>query len=214
MSTGMCTTEDVRTALGVLAFGFAGKEEPPSLAAFETAFETSRDALTGRVTLLHCTTEYPAPMDEANLAAMDTLRSEFGLPVGFSDHTEGIVAAIAAAARGAVVIEKHFTLDRALPGPDHVASIEPDDLTAMVTSIREACRALGDGKKRPTGSEQANMDIARKSLVALKPLRKGDTFSPENLGAKRPGSGISPMEYWIYLGRKADRDFEAGELIG
>lgn len=215
VSTGMCTLKDVEQALGVIAFGYAGGDAPASRSAFADAYAsaTGRAALEDKVTLLHCTTEYPAPPDEVNLKAMDTLRDAFGLPIGYSDHTKGIAVSIAAVARGAVVIEKHFSLDRNLPGPDHKASLEPDELGAMIEAIRTVEPALGDGHKRPTPSEQPNMAVARKSLVAARDIRAGEPFTEETLTTKRPGTGISPMEYWDWLGRRADRDYLADTLI-
>ena len=188
LSTGMCTLDDVRGALGVLAFGYLG-HKVPSIAAFRNAFSsaTGKKKLCEKVTLLHCTTEYPTPLRDTNLLAMDTLRSEFGLSVGLSDHTAGITAAIAAVARGAQVVEKHFTLDRSLPGPDHRASLEPDELENMVSTIREVEECLGSPVKSPSQSEKRNMDVARKSLVALLPIRRGEPFTRKNLGTKRPG---------------------------
>jgi N-acetylneuraminate synthase len=162
---------------------------------------------------LHCTTEYPTLFEDVNLRVMDTLAEAFGLPVGLSDHTPGIAVPIAAVARGATIIEKHFTLDRSLPGPDHKASLEPGELKEMVNAIRTVELALGDGKKRPAPSEQRNILVARKSLVAAKNICKGETFTEENLTTKRPGNGISPMEYWDWLGRKADQDYQADALI-
>ena len=144
---------------------------------------------------------------------MATLADAFALRVGLSDHTAGIAVPIAAAALGAHVIEKHFTLDRALPGPDHKASLEPGELTAMIAGVRAVEAALGDGVKGPRPSEMKNMDIARKSLVALRPLRVGEPFGADDLGAKRPGSGISPMDYWDWLGRPAPRDLAADETL-
>jgi sialic acid synthase SpsE len=215
VSTGMCTMKDVEQALGVIAFGYTGGDTPASRPAFADAFASAagRAALEDTVTLLHCTTEYPAPPDEVNLKAMDTLRDAFGLPIGYSDHTKGIAVSIAAVARGAVVIEKHFSLDRNLPGPDHKASLEPDELGAMIEAIRTVEPALGDGHKRPTPSEQPNMAVARKSLVAAHDIRTGELFTEKTLTTKRPGTGISPMEYWDWLGRRADRDYPADTLI-
>ena len=166
-----------------------------------------------RVTLLHCTTEYPAPIDQVNLRAMDTLRNAFGLPVGYSDHTEGISVPVAAVALGACLIEKHLTLDRDLPGPDHRASLEPEEFRAMVKAIRETEMALGSGRKMATAAERENRDVARRSLVALQPIKAGETFSTENLGCKRPGTGISPFAYWSLLGRRAARDYATDEPI-
>lgn len=209
LSTGMCTIDDIENALSILTLGYNGHstvavgELPPPDLSF----------LRSRVTLLQCTTEYPAPMADANLNAMASLRQRFGLAVGLSDHTDGIVAAIAAAALGASVIEKHFTLDRNLPGPDHKASLEPEALAEMIVAIRQTTEAMGDGLKAPSPSEIPNMAIARKSLVALTEIEKGQSFTKENLGAKRPGTGISPMKYWEFLGRPAARNFEPGDLI-
>lgn len=165
------------------------------------------------ITVLHCTTEYPAPMAEVNLRAMVGLRASFGVDVGYSDHTPGIEIPVAAVALGATVIEKHFTLDRNLPGPDHQASLEPGELKAMVVAIRNVEHALGDGLKRPTPSELKNRPIARKSLVASRPIAAGEPFSAANLTAKRPGSGISPMRWDEVVARRAPRDFAADEMI-
>lgn len=216
LSTGMCTLDEVGEALGVLAFGWAAaRDEAPSRSAFIRYFADPavRAVLSGRVTLLHCTTEYPAPFEDVNLRAMDTLGAAFSLPIGYSDHTPGIAVAMAAAARGAVVIEKHFTLDRNLPGPDHRASLEPDELVAMVTGIRQISAALGSPDKKPAASEVKNMDIARKSLVAAAAITRGETFNAVNLTVKRPGGGVSPMEYWDWLGRPAGRDFDVDEMV-
>ena len=215
LSTGMSTLQEVEDALAILAFGFTDPGGTPGRQAFRAAFASAagRAALSEKVVILHCTTEYPAPVGDTNLAAMETLRNAFGLPVGLSDHTEGIAIPIAAAALGAQVIEKHFTLDRTLPGPDHKASVEPGELTAMIAGIRAVEAALGDGVKGPKPSEMKNMDIARKSLVALRPISAGEPFSEDNLGAKRPGSGVSPMDYWDWLGKKAPRDFKPDEAL-
>jgi N-acetylneuraminate synthase len=148
-----------------------------------------------------------------NLLAMDTMASAFGLPVGLSDHTVGYSVAIAAAARGAVVIEKHFTLDRNLPGPDHKASLEPDELAAMVRAIRQVEVALGFPRKLVAASETKNQDIARKSLIALQAIRKGEIITTNNLGSKRPGTGISPMRYWEFIGKTSTRDYDPDEVI-
>lgn len=215
LSTGMSNLDEVATALGALAFGCLDPEGVPGPAAFATvlAMPEARPLLAERVTLLHCTTEYPAPVEETNLRAMATLRDAFGLPVGLSDHTAGIAVAIAAAALGASVIEKHFTLDRQLPGPDHRASLEPGELAAMVAGVRAATLALGDGVKVAVPSERKNMAVARKSLTAIRPIAAGEPFTMDNLGVRRPGNGISPMLYWSYLGRLADRDLGEGEII-
>lgn len=192
LSTGMASMGDVEAALEVIEQS-----------------GTSRD----KITILHCTTEYPAPLDEVNLRAMLSLKHAFGVNVGYSDHTRGIEIPLAAVALGATVIEKHFTLDRKLPGPDHQASLEPSELAAMVNGIRNIERALGDGIKRPTTSELKNRAIARKSLVASRPISEGEIFSDNNLTAKRPGTGISPMRWDEVIGRRARRDFQCDELI-
>jgi N-acetylneuraminate synthase len=215
LSTGMSTLNEVRDALGIFAFGYTAGDTAPSKQAFANALrsDAGRDSLDRHVTLLHCTTEYPAPVNDVNLRAMDTLAEYFSLKTGLSDHTPGITVAIAAAGRGARVIEKHFTLDRTLPGPDHRASIEPEMLSKMVEGIRQVETAIGDGIKQPAPSERKNIAIARDSLVALKPVKKGEVFNEDNLGVKRPGTGISAMEYWSWLGRAARRDFAADEII-
>ncbi|KLU62645.1 N,N'-diacetyllegionaminic acid synthase [Peptococcaceae bacterium CEB3] len=221
LSTGMGTLGEVEAALGVLAYGYLGQAEPAGLSGgrvgevFQEAFSSSagQKALRDRVTLLHCTTEYPAPYDEVNLKAMRTMKEAFGLPVGLSDHTAGIAAALGAVALGAVVIEKHFTLDRALPGPDHKASLEPRELQALAEGIRALEEALGSAGKAPSASELKNRPAARKSLVALRRIEVGEVFTPENLGTKRPGGGMSPMEYWGVLGKVAPRSFEENEQV-
>jgi N-acetylneuraminate synthase len=215
LSTGMCGLDEVEAALSVLAYGYLPRDSPPSIAAFQSAYQTGagRRALRENVILLHCTTEYPAPVEDANLLAMDTLREKFGLPAGLSDHTQGVVVSIAAAARGAVVIEKHFTLDRNMPGPDHAASLDPDELAAMVRGIRHVESALGSSLKQPATSESKNKPIARRSLVAARPIKSGEAFTDENLTSKRPGTGVSPMRFWEFLGRPADKNYETDELI-
>ncbi len=214
LSTGMCTLDDIRAALSLLAWGYRNSAAPTKL-DWNGYWEQpeSRQVLTDKITLLHCTTEYPAPYNEINLRAMDTLAETFGLPVGYSDHTPGIEISLAAVARGACVIEKHFTLDRTLPGPDHQASLEPDELSALVQGIRHIEQALGDGIKQPSPSERKNMQVARKSLVALTSISSGDRFTTDNLGCKRPGTGLSPMDYWDWLGKTADRDYAPDEEI-
>jgi N-acetylneuraminate synthase len=214
LSTGMARLGEVEEALGALASGYLDVK-PKTRGSLAEVFASAdgQQALRGKVTLLHCTTEYPAPAAEVNLRAMDTLAQAFNLPVGFSDHTEGIAVAVAAVARGAVVVEKHFTMDRKLPGPDHKASLEPDELKEMVAAIRSVEAALGSPVKGPADSERRNMAVARKSLVALKPIRRGDVFTTENLGVKRPGAGISPMGYWDKLGQTASRDYSPDDPI-
>ena len=214
LSTGMATIAEIAEALGVLAFGYLDIPEAPSRDAFGSAWESAagRQALCERVTLLHCTTAYPTPIADVNLRAMATMAETFGLKVGYSDHTQGVTIPVAAAAMGATVIEKHFTLDRTLPGPDHQASLEPAELNAMVEAIRNVEAALGSADKQPVASEIENMAVARKSLVTLKAIASGEKFSPRNLGVKRPGTGRSPMDYWTWLDRPAERDYAEGEL--
>ena len=215
LSTGMSTLEDVREALAVLAFGYDRRDETPGREAFERAYvsQSGRDALRERVTLLHCTTSYPAPLATINLRAMDTMRDAFGLPVGYSDHSQGIVVPIAAVARGAVVIEKHFTMDRTLPGPDHLASLEPAELKSMVSAIRDVETALGSAQKLPTAGELETCKVVRKSLSAARPIAPGEAFTEENMMPRRPGSGISPMEFWDILGSTAGRAYRTNDLI-
>jgi sialic acid synthase SpsE len=215
LSTGMSTLDEIETALGILAFGFTTTNKEPSLDAFKSSFasDAGHSALKEKVTLLQCTTEYPAPYEDANLNAMATMRRAFGLPVGLSDHTAGIAVPISAAALGADVIEKHFTIDRSLPGPDHQASLEPEELKEMVDGIRAVEAALGDGIKQPRPSEIKNIDIVRKSLVTLKAIKVGEPFSEDNIGNKRPGTGKSPMAYWSLLGKLAERNFAEGEQL-
>lgn len=192
MSTGMCTMHDIEEALDILYKG---------------------GVTTDKITLLHCNTEYPTPMADVNLRAMETLRSAFGTNIGYSDHTKGIEVPIAAVAMGATVIEKHFTLDRSLPGPDHVASLEPEELKAMVDAIRNIELAIGVHEKRISPSERKNLEIARKSIVASRDIKKGEVLSEANLTVKRPGNGISPMRWDEILGKRAIRNFQTDELI-
>jgi len=192
MSTGMATLKEVRAAMNVLLRSGAEKDN---------------------ITILHCNTEYPTPMKDVNLKAMLTMRDELGVEVGYSDHTLGFEVPIAAVALGAKVIEKHFTLDRTLPGPDHSASLEPDELKAMVAAIRAIEKALGDGVKKPSPSEIKNIPIVRKSIVAKKHIKKGERFSEENLMVKRPGTGISPMEWDDILGQESKQNFNPDDFI-
>jgi len=216
LSTGMSTMEEVREALSVLAFGASMSiDADPGREAFEKAFGDAEGQrrLRERVTILHCTTEYPSPLEGVNLKAMNAMAEEFNLPVGYSDHTLGIHVPIAAVARGAVVIEKHFTLDRTMPGPDHHASLGPGELREMVQAIREVELVLGDGIKRPASVEYKNRDVVRRSLTAVRNIAKGERFSSENIDCKRPGNGLSPLDYWEWLGRSAERDYEADQAI-
>lgn len=214
LSTGMSTLGEIEDALGVLIFGYLGISEP-SIGAFRAAYCSAqgRSILQDKVTLMHCTTEYPAPLVDVNLKVIDTLKNAFDLPVGYSDHTEGIAVPVAAVARGATVIEKHFTLDRTLPGPDHKASLEPAELKQMVAAIRIVEQALGSGRKYPAQSELKNISIARKSLVAATTINVGEPFTTENLVVKRPGNGLSPMRYWEMLNRKSGCQFSVDEAV-
>lgn len=192
LSTGMCDMTDIKNALDILIkFGL----------------------IKDQITILHCNTEYPTPFEDVNLRAMLTIKEAFGIKVGYSDHTRGIEVPIAAVALGAEVIEKHFTLDRNLPGLDHKASLEPDELKAMVRAIRNIEQAMGDGEKKVTVSEGKNIAIARKSIVAAHPIKKGEILSEENLTVKRPGIGISPMQWDEIVGTIAIRDYNEDELI-
>jgi N,N'-diacetyllegionaminate synthase len=186
-----------------------------NLGDIEAALEVLTDAGTqlDLITVLQCNTEYPTPMVDVNLRAMESIRNAFGVSVGFSDHTEGIEAVIAAVAMGATVIEKHFTVDRSLPGPDHLASLEPREFRSMVVAVRNIELALGDGRKRPTPSEKKNMPIARKSIVAGCVIQAGEMFAEHNLTVKRPGEGVSPMRWDEVIGTLAARRFEPDELI-
>lgn len=216
LSTGMSALAEVETALGMLAFGMvAPTTAMPMSGEFERYYASvaGQKVLRDRVTLLHCTTEYPAPYNEVNLRAMDTLGAAFGLPVGYSDHTQGIHVSLAAVARGAQLIEKHFTLDRNLPGPDHKASLEPDELRALVRQSREIEHVLGNGIKQPTASEWKNRNVARKSLVAAKTINVGELFTEENMTCKRPGTGISAGQWYEVVGKTATQRFEPDELI-
>lgn len=190
LSTGMCILQEVYEAVDVLKKNGAGD-----------------------ITLLHCTTQYPTPYKDVNLRAMDTLKKMFGCEVGYSDHTEGIEIPIAAVAMGATVIEKHLTLDRGMEGPDHMASLEPGRFASMVASIRNIEDALGNGEKKPAGSELINIAAARKSIIAARDIKKGDVLNETNLTTKRPGNGISPMRWQEIVGTVAVRDFQEDELI-
>ncbi|WP_078127706.1 N-acetylneuraminate synthase [Leptospira alexanderi] len=192
LSTGMANLGEIESALNVLINSGSSLEN---------------------ITILHCTTEYPAPFHEVNLRAIETLKSAFRTKVGYSDHTVGIEVAIAAVALGATVIEKHFTLDKNLPGPDHKASLEPNELKMMISSIRNIEISMGDGIKKPSSSERKNIPIARKSIVATRKISKGEIFSELNITTKRPGDGLSPMNWDMVVGKQARRDFQVDELI-
>ncbi|HBI59660.1 MAG TPA: N-acetylneuraminate synthase [Lachnospiraceae bacterium] len=190
LSTGMSSMDEVKAAVNAL-----------------------RKAGTNDITLLHCNTQYPTPVSDVNLLAMVRMREQLGVPTGYSDHTQGIEIPIAAAALGAVVIEKHFTLDKSMEGPDHRASLEPDELRRMVEGIRSVEQALGNGIKKVTESEKENIRIVRKSIVAKNVIKVGDILAEENLTTKRPGTGINPMRWNEVIGKIADRDYEADEII-
>lgn len=190
LSTGMCELSEVEAAVKVL-----------------------KENGVGAIILLHCTTEYPAPFQDVNLRAMETLAKEFGTPVGYSDHTEGIAVPVAAAAMGAAVIEKHFTLDKNMEGPDHKASLEPEELAEMVSAIRKVEQALGSAEKKVTEREAVNRRVARKSIVAARDIKAGELLTEDNLTVKRPGDGISPMKWPEILGQEAIRDFKKDERI-
>ena len=192
MSTGMSTIKEIKSAFNILINNSMKKEN---------------------VIILHCNTDYPTPMEDVNLKAMLTIQKELNVAVGYSDHTLGIEIPIAAVAIGARVIEKHFTLNRNMEGPDHKASLEPKELKQMVIAIRNIEKALGNGEKTPSKSEKKNIAIVRKSIVAIKPVKKGDAFTINNISIKRPGNGISPMKWYGVLGSKAIRDFNVDELI-
>lgn len=215
LSTGMATLGEVERALAVLAYGYLKTNFPSSYQEVQDLYVSSegQNILRNKVKLLHCTTQYPATASQANLKAMDTMEKAFGLPVGYSDHTEGTAIPVAAAARGAVIIEKHFTLDKTLPGPDHKASLEPGELKHMVNAIRAVEQAIGIGVKIPAPEEVPNIKIARKSLVAANDIAKGEMFSLKNITAKRDGMGISPMDIWHVLGKKAEQAYSQDEKI-
>jgi len=192
LSTGMADLGEIEDALDVLIENGTKEED---------------------ITVLHCNTEYPTPFEDVNLRAMLTIKEAFKVNIGYSDHTPGIEVPVAAVALGAVVIEKHFTLDKELPGPDHKASLEPYELKAMVNAIRNIEKALGNGIKKPSKSEKKNISVARKSIVAKRDIKKGEIFTEENLTVKRPGTGISPMRWKEIIGKKAPRDFKKDEII-
>lgn len=192
MSTGMATYEEIGDSLEVLEKAGVPKE---------------------KISILHCTTEYPAPLTDVNLVAMDKIRDLFNCDVGYSDHTLGIEVSLAAVARGASIVEKHFTLDRSLAGPDHAASLEPKELKGMIDAIRNVELAIGEASSKPTRAEVQNRAVARKSIVASCPIAKGTPFSDNNITTKRPGTGLSPMRWDEVIGKRAARDFQSDELI-
>lgn len=190
LSTGMCVLEEIQDAIDIL-----------------------KGEGTVDISLLHCNTQYPTPIDDVNLRAMLTLKKEFGVPVGYSDHTQGIEVPLAAVALGAEIIEKHFTLDKKMYGPDHIASLDPNELKNMVEGIRKVECALGSALKQVSASESENISVARKSIVAAKMIKKGERFTDRNLTTKRPGTGISPMKWEEIIGGIADKDYQPDDLI-
>lgn len=218
LSTGMANMGEITEALSVLAAGIqTGQTEAtcPTRAFFKDQWKLTdaQTHLKDKVALLHCTTEYPCPPEAVNLSAMSALIEKFGLPTGYSDHTEGGNIALAAVGAGACIIEKHFTLDRNLPGPDHLASMEVRELRKWISSLREVARAVGLPTKSPATVELRNREIARKSLVAARKIEAGEVFTTENLTVKRPGTGLSPMFYGDLLGTRSKRNFTKDEPI-
>ena len=215
MSTGMATMDDVHEALGFIAFGLAypkGKVDIDKVIEFYDT-DQAKQFLKEYVTVLHCTTEYPAPFETINLSVMDKIHEELQIPIGYSDHSMGIAVPIAAAALEATVIEKHFTLDRTLPGPDHMTSLEPNELIEMVSCIRAVEQSLGNRIKTPTNTELENRNVARKSIVAKVKIVEGEIITKEHLAIKRPGNGISPNKYWSLIGVRASKNYDCDELL-
>ena len=212
LSTGMATLEDIHEALAYIAYGLAGKVEMNCVEEFYSTSE-AKQLLQEYVTILHCTTEYPAPFETINLKAITTIQKEFNVSVGLSDHSAGVAVSTAAVALGATVIEKHFTLDKTLEGPDHVASLEPHELKQMIKQIRQVEMSLGNGFKQPSEVELKNRIPARKSLIASKAIKQGEMFTTENLVVKRPGTGIAPSKFWTYIGKQAKKSYEQDDLI-
>ncbi len=215
LSTGMGSLAEVEEALGVIAFGLMNNCNPSSRADFASVLLQPEAwlKLKERVTLLHCTTEYPADISDTNLNAMETMRLAFGLDVGYSDHSEGSAMSIAAVALGACIIEKHFTLDSSLPGPDHAASIEPKELVKLVSDIRDVEVGLGSGIKQPSAAEVRNRIVVRKSLHANRGISAGKQFLEKDLIALRPSNGPSPMSFWDYCGKLSDKNYKKGEML-
>ena len=215
LSTGMASLAEIEHALRVVGFGLAEPAKDFCEQQAEQKFigAAVQDLLREKVSILHCSTEYPADVAGVHLRVMETLETAFRLTVGYSDHTAGIAVSVAAAARGARIIEKHFALDRGMEGPDHRASLEPHELKEMVTMIRQVETAIGSSVKLPSPSELETVAAARKSLVATDHIEPGQTFNADNMGVKRPGSGVSPAKYWNYLGRVAKRGYIPGDLL-
>jgi N-acetylneuraminate synthase len=215
LSTGMATLAEVEGALAIVAHGLIHPEEPSSVEEIWKNWSKpeSRQALAGRISLLHCTSQYPTPPEEVNLRAMDTLATSFGLPVGYSDHTEGWLIPVAAVARGARIIEKHFTLDRTLPGPDHKASLEPTELKQMIANIRALELAMGSGNKVPQPGEWDTRRAARQQVIAARDISAGAIIAREDLATARCGHGIEANQLWDLIGTRARRDLSAGEAF-
>ncbi|MDF3917323.1 N-acetylneuraminate synthase [Salinicola salarius] len=215
ISTGMATLSEVEQGLAVVGHALTHDQPPVSLNEVWQCWSDSqtRTALVGQVSLLHCTSQYPTPMHEVNLKALDTLAEVFRLPVGYSDHTQGTLIPAAAVARGAAILEKHFTLDRQLPGPDHKASLEPNELKRMVEEVRAIAQALGDGLKVPQPSEWDTRGAARQNLVAAATIRQGECFTTDNLTTARAGQGELAMTYWDRLGQPATRAYQPGDAV-
>jgi len=216
LSTGMSTLKDIESALEVIAFGYLfNGEKVPSLDEFRKAYcsNEGQALLKEKVTLLHCTTNYPAPFESLNLNAIDTMANAFHLKVGYSDHSKGHLASCIAVAKGATIIEKHFTLDNNLPGPDHMASLNPQDLKELIVNINKTELSLGRSEKFPSHDEIATGKLVRRSIVAGVDIKSGEKFSVSNLKVKRPGTGISPFSYWELLGKTATKDYIADDFI-
>lgn len=217
LSTGMANLKEIETALSIIAYGYLNKNKKNIIDTrdFKKMYESSeaKKILNSKVTLLHCTTEYPAPIDELNLNAINSLRSKFNIPTGYSDHSNGIIASVIASTFDVDIIEKHFTLDKNMQGPDHAASLEPKELKLMIDYIRLVENIMGNGNKNISKSEKKNLKIARKSLVAAKNIKKGEIFSHDNIDIKRPGTGISPINYWTVIGKKSKKNYKTDDII-
>ncbi len=213
LSTGMATVKEIDDALAVLAYGYLNQSLPSSIEDCRKILldPNAHSILKRHVCLLHCTSQYPTPMDQVNLRAMEWMAQRWHLRTGYSDHTEGIAVSLGAAALGACCIEKHFTLDKSLPGPDHRASLEPDELTQLVAGVRALTLARGDTIKEPQNCELSTQEVARKSLLAAQPIEVGQQLSPEHIACRRPGNGISPMQYWDLLSKPAQRAYTPNE---
>ncbi len=217
LSTGMADIVEIEKALSIIAYGYLNIDKKNNINTddFDKAYKSidGQKKLRSKVTLLHCTTEYPAPLDELNLNAIKSLSKRFKLKTGYSDHSNGIIASVIASTLNISIIEKHFTLDKNMNGPDHKASLEPQELKLMIDSIRSTENIMGDGEKKISKSELKNLHIARKSIVAIKDIKKGEKFTEKNISFKRPGSGISPMKYWDIINEISKKEYKKDELI-